>query len=329
MENRLERLPKVELHLHLEGAIPLSALWTLIEKYGGTSEISSLSVLSERFQFRDFSHFIDTWVWKNKFLREYDDFTFIASAVAEDLACQNIRYVEAFYSPGDFARSGLRVQKLTEAIRKGLDRHRDRITINLIADLIRDFGPERGLEWLHEVHEVRNCGVIGIGLGGSEQQFPPEPYEKIYTLARTLGFRTTAHAGEAAGPESIWGAINVLHVDRIGHGTRAIEDPALITCLRKKRLPVEVCPISNVRTRVVPELRDHPIRKFYDEELLLSVNTDDPTMFQTSLEEEYRALMNTFSFTLDQVVHLVGMAIDASWCDETVKRRLKAELSAV
>jgi len=118
----------------------------------------------------------------------------------------------------------------------------------VVADLVRNYGPDRGMRWLHELSEVQELGVIGIGTGGAEQEFPPpEPYEKVYAQARQFGFRTSAHAGEAAGAESIWGAIRALEVDRIGHGTRAIEDPELLSYLLAKQIPVEACPISNPR----------------------------------------------------------------------------------
>jgi adenosine deaminase len=145
-----EQVPKVELHLHLEGAIPHEALWQLLQKYGGDTSVPSLEALQQRFQYRDFPHFIDTWLWKNKFLREYEDFMFIAKAVAQDLKQQNIRYVEAFYSPGDFTRHGLKTQELTEAIRKGLSQVPG-IEVALVADLIRDFGPQRAAVTLAEV----------------------------------------------------------------------------------------------------------------------------------------------------------------------------------
>ncbi len=326
LSETLHQLPKVELHLHLEGAIPLSALWQLIEKYDALSEVGSFSQLEQRFQYTDFPHFIDTWIWKNNFLREYDDFTFIASKVAEDLASQNIVYVEAFYSPGDFVRHGLEPQKITEAIRKGLDVHADKITVNLVADLIRDFGPEQGMTWLKQIYEVRNLGVIGIGIGGSEQAFPPEPYAEVYEQARNLGFRTSAHAGEVAGPESIWGAIRSLKVDRIGHGTRAVDDPELLSFLKEEQIPIEMCPISNLRTGVVPDMALHPIRKFYDEGLLLTVNTDDPKMFNTSLVEEYITLVEQLKFSLDDIVSLIKNGIKSAWCEETKKLELLKEL---
>ncbi|MBD1943591.1 adenosine deaminase [Coleofasciculus sp. FACHB-712] len=322
LNDTLHQLPKVELHLHLEGAIPLTALWQLIEKYNAVSSVGSFSQMEQKFQYKDFQHFIDTWVWKNNFLREYEDFTLIASKVAEDLASQNIIYVEAFYSPGDFIRHGLEPQKLTEAIRKGLDVHADKITVNLVADLIRDFGPEQGMTWVKQIHEVKNLGVLGIGIGGSEQTFPPEPYEAVYEQARNLGFKTSAHAGEAAGSESIWGAIRSLKVDRIGHGVRAIDDPELVSFLKSEQIPIEMCPISNLRTGVVADISLHPIKKLYEEGLLITVNTDDPKMFNSSLAYEYKMLVEKLGFSLDDIVNLIKNAIKSSWCDDTEKMEL-------
>jgi adenosine deaminase len=284
--------------------------------------MATLDDLAQRFTYRDFQHFIDTWIWKNQFLREYDDFTFIASQVAADLADQHIVYAEAFYSPGDFVRHGLQPQRLTEAIRQGLSVHADRVHVNLVADLVRDDGPEKGLRWLREVDEVRNLGVVGIGIGGSEQRFPPEPYEAVYREARERGFRTSAHAGEAAGPESVWGAVRVLQVDRIGHGTRAVEDPALVALLAERRIPIEMCPISNVRTGVVPSLSAHPIRAFFEAGVPVTVNTDDPKMFNTSLEDEYEGLAAALGFTWAELEALNANAVAAAWCGEDEKARL-------
>jgi len=323
----MQLLPKIELHLHLEGAIPLPALWELLGKYGRPAGIGSLADLERRFTYRDFPHFLETWVWKNNYLREYDDFTFIAAEVAADLARQHIVYAEAFYSPGDFARHGLEPQKLTEAIRKGLARHDGEARVNLVADLVRNYGPEQGGRWLREIAEVKSLGVVGIGIGGSEHKFPPEPYAAVYEEARGFGFRTNAHAGEAAGPASIWGAIRALNVDRIGHGTRAAEDPALVSYLAAHRVPLEMCPISNVRTGVVPSVATHPIRQFFDAGVLVTVNTDDPKMFNTSLEDEYVALERDLAFTWAEIQTLNANAIEAAWCSDDVKQALRATLA--
>jgi adenosine deaminase len=307
-----DRVPKVELHLHLEGAIPLDALWTLVQKYGGDPGVPDLAALQRRFVYRDFPHFIDTWVWKNAFLREYEDFTFVAEAVAHDLARQNIRYVEAFFSPADFFRHGLRTQELAVAIRRGLERAPE-IEVALVADLVRDFGPELAATTLAEVNEVRGLGVIGIGIGGSEQDFPPEPFAEVYEQARGLGLHTTAHAGEAAGAQSVWGAIRHLRVERIGHGTRAAEDERLLDLLAAERIPLEMCPLSNVRTGVVRSIADHPLRRYFERGLVVTVNTDDPKMFGNSLAEEYRLLESRMGFSRDEIRALILQAIAASW----------------
>lgn len=321
-----DALPKVELHVHLEGAIPLPALAELAHKYD-EREASDLEALRERFRFRDFAHFIDVWVWKNGLLRELDDFAFVAEAVARDLRAQHVLYAEAFYSPPDFAKRGLGASGITEAVREGFDRV-DGIELRLVADLVRDFGPVRAARALEEIAEARSFGVIGIGIGGSEHEFPPEPFAEVFERARELGFRTSAHAGEAAGPGSVRGAVEVLRVDRVGHATRAAEDHRLVAELEARRIPLEMCPISNVRTRVVSDLAHHPVRDFFDRGLLVTVNTDDPAMFQTSLAQEYRELVRVHGFTFEEIRKLVENAVAASWLDAEGRARLLASLRA-
>jgi adenosine deaminase len=315
------RLPKVELHLHLEGAVPLEALWELVQKYGGDPDTPNLEALQARFVYRDFPHFIDTWMWKNQFLRELEDFSFAAEAVARDLAAQNILYVEAFYSPPDFARYGLSPQGLTAAIRAGLDRVPD-VRVNLIADVVRDYGPAAAAHTLAELREVQDSGVIGIGLGGSEQAHPPEPFAAVFAQARAWGFHTTAHAGEAAGAPSIWGATDALQAERIGHGARAGEDPRLLDVLAERQIPIEMCPLSNVRTGVVKDIAAHPIRKYFERGLFVTVNTDDPKMFNNSLAEEYALLVAVLGFSPSELEQLILNGIRASWLAETDKASL-------
>ncbi|MEE8525405.1 MAG: adenosine deaminase [Thermoanaerobaculia bacterium] len=316
-----EQVPKVELHLHLEGSIPHDALWELVEKYGGDPEVPNLEALERKFAYRDFPHFLETWYWKNRFLRDYEDFTFIAEAAARDLARQNIRYVEAFYSPPDFAAQGLTPQRLTEAIRTGLDRVAE-IEIALVADLVRDVGPARGAITLAEVHEVQNLGVLGVGIGGSEHDFPPEAFGEVFAKARALGFHTSAHAGEAAGADSVWGAIRALRVERIGHGTRAEEDETLLDHLAETRIPIEMCPISNARTGAVESIDHHPIRRYFERGIVVTVNTDDPKMFGNSLADEYRLLEERLGFSRDDVRRVILDGIRASWLADEPKQRL-------
>lgn len=319
-----DQIPKVELHLHLEGAIPIATLWELVQKYGGDPAVPEVESLKRMFTYRDFPHFIETWIWKNGYLRTYDDFTFIAEGVARDLAAQNIRYVEAFFSPSDFAHHGLKTQELTQAIRAGLARVPE-IEIALVADLVRHSTPEQAAINLAKINEVKDLGVIGIGLGGSEQKFPPEPFKEVYAQARKFGFHTSAHAGEAAGAESIWSALRELEVERLGHGTRAEEDPRLLDYLAEKQIPLEMCPLSNVRTGVVRSIDEHPIRRYYQRGLVVTVNTDDPKMFGNSLAEEYRLLETRLGFSRAEIRGLVLQGIQVSWLSDDRKQQLLKE----
>ena len=316
-----DRVPKVEMHLHLEGAVPHDTLWELVQKYGGDPAVPNLEALKRLFEYRDFRHFIEVWDWKNRFIREYADFTVIAETAARNWVRQNLRYVEAFFSPSDFACHGLKTQKLTEAIRAGLSRV-PAVQVALVADLVRDSGPKRAATTLSEIHEVRHLGVVGIGLGGSERDFPPETFERVFRQARQMGFYTTAHAGEAAGAASIWGAIHSLQVDRIGHGTRAVEDDSLLAFLARCKTPLEMCPISNFRTGVVSSIARHPIRRCFDCGLVVTVNTDDPEMFGNSLAQEFRCLESELGFSRDEIRSLIVDGIQATWLPQASKSHL-------
>jgi adenosine deaminase len=317
----LARLPKIELHIHLEGAIPKPTLWELIDKYGGEQSIRTPEDLDDALAIRDLKHFFRMWVWMIGFLREYEDFTLIARAVAQDLARQNIRYVEAFFSPPDFRRSRLIPQRVVEAIRKGLD-DVPSIEVALIADLVRERGSDHARELLERVAEVREHGVIGIGIGGWEPAFPAKLFGAVYERAHQLDFFTTAHAGEFAGASSVWDAIRVLRVDRIGHATRAIEDPELVQYLADHRIPLELCPHSNVRTGIINSVREHPVRQYFDLGIPISLNTDDPLFFGNSLVDEFVAVRRFHRFSRENIKHLIVSSIESSWLPADRKTRL-------
>jgi adenosine deaminase len=308
----LHALPKAELHLHLEGAIPLEALWALVQRHGGDESVPDREALRRRLTYPDFPAFIEAWIWKNGFLRSAGDFTFIAEAVARDLARQNILYAELFFSPSRFAHLGLSAGDLARAIRRGLDLVPECETW-LIPDLVRDHGPENAARTLAEVAELTDYGIVGVGMGGSEHVVPPEPFAPVYEEARRRGLRTSVHAGEAAGAESVRAAAEILRVDRIGHATRAEEDPALIDLLSERRIALELCPLSNVATGSIKRIEDHPARRYMDRGLNISINTDDPGMFHNSMAEEYAVLMDRFGFTDGEIRQLVLNALDASW----------------
>lgn len=313
-------IPKIENHLHLEGAIPLDSLWQLIQKYGGEKSVSDFDQLKNKFEYRDFNQFIKTWIWKNQYLREYEDFTYISDAVFKDLVKQNIKYAEVFISPSSF-KDKLEIQRIVEAISLSINRNSE-IKVSLIVDLVRNFGPGIEMKTLHEINEVKSLGIIGIGIGGSEKEYPAELFTDVYEQARKYGFKTTAHAGEADGPGSIWSALLKLKVNRIGHGTRAAEDKELMRYLSENQIPVELCPISNLRTKVIKSIKEHPVKQFIDMGIPVSINTDDPKMFNNSLAEEYLALKVNFDFTDSDICNIIINSIHTTWLDEKEKQEL-------
>ncbi|HSF85829.1 MAG TPA: adenosine deaminase [Acidimicrobiia bacterium] len=317
-----EIAPKVELHLHLEGAIPLETMWEIIQGHGGDLDVTSIEGLRQRFAYRDFPHFIDTWWWMTGYLRTTDDFTHAAAAVARHLAEQNIVYAEASFSPTDFTRHGLTPQELGLAIRRGVDSV-EGIHITLNCDLVRDPGPARAAETLQAVIEIADeAGVRGITIGGSEQSHPPEPFAAVYARAAEAGLHRTAHAGEAAGPQSVWGALRSLGVERIGHGVRSVEDAALVDHLVESQIPLEVCPTSNLRTGVAADWRSHPVGTLLEAGVNVTISTDDPSMFHCDLASELRSVHDHFGPELADVQRLTLAAVEASWLEREEKDAL-------
>lgn len=317
------RIPKIENHIHLEGAIPYKTLWQLIQKYGGDKYVTNLNQLKEKFIYRDFNHFIDIWIWKNQYIREYEDFKIISDAVFKDLVEQNVKYAEIFLSPSLFKKK-LEIQKIVEAVSESINNNSD-IEINLIVDLVRDYGQANEMITLKKINEVKELGIIGIGIGGSENNYPPELFTELFEKARYFGFKTTAHAGEAAGADSIWKAIKLLKVDRIGHGTRAIEDKELLDYLSEHKIPIELCPISNLRTKVISLIDEHPVKTFIDKGIPISINTDDPKMFGNSLVEEYQIIQKTFNFSNEEMQNIIINSIYTTWLSPKEKESLVLE----
>jgi adenosine deaminase len=327
LDKLVSEMPKVELHLHLEGAIPLETLFNLIQRDKRGQFIKSIDDLRKRLTYTDFEHFIEIWTWKNTFVKEESDFEEIAYQVLRSLSKQNVKYVEAFYAPGDYWRQGLSVQGITEYLIKGKERaHRDfGIRSELIVDLIRDHGAKVGMQRLEELTPYLGKGLIGIGLGGSEQSFPADPYAHVYEEARRRGFRLTAHAGEVAGAKSIWAVIEKLGVERIGHGVRAYEDPQLLSLLKEKQIPLEMCVISNVRTGVCESVETHPIKQFFQHGLMVTVNSDDPTMFNTSITQEYLVLAKKLGFSVSDLKTLSMNGIKASFMSDEDKESMTSQ----
>jgi adenosine deaminase len=326
----LTEIPKIELHLHIEGAIPMQTLLDLAKRDGKGRTLKTVNDLRRKLTFRDFPHFIELWTWMTTLVKEESDFEEIAYQVLRELRKQNVKYVEASYSPGDYWRQGFSVKGITESLIEGKERARRDFGIRceLIIDLIRDHGPEKSMQYLDAATPYLGKGVIGIGLGGSEQNFPPGPYTPVYKEAKKRGFRLTAHAGEVAGAESIWVAVKELGVERIGHGVRAKEDPRLVEFLQEKQIPLDMCVTSNVRTGVCESVEAHPIKEYFRQGLMVTVNSDDPTMFSTSISQEYLALTQRLGFSVVELRRLIANGIYASFMSEEDKQAMKSQFDS-
>jgi len=321
-------MPKIELHLHLEGAFTFEFLFGLIQKYGGDPGIMTIQDLQNKFVFKDFSHFIETWFWKNKYFRRPEDFEASTFYTLENLHRQNVIYCEVFFSPWDFTSSGLKVEEIAEATIAGKVKAENEFGIrcNLIADIVRDYGAGGAINRLKQITPFLNKGVIGLGLGGSEQKYPAQDFAAVYHEARKLGFHLTAHAGEAAGPESVWAAVEQLGVERIGHGVRAVEDTRLVEVLKQKQIPLEICITSNLKTQIYPTAEAHPFKYLFEQGLRVTLNSDDPTMFGATITDEFLLAHEQLHFSLDDLQKLTGNAIQAAFIPTVLKSDLNRKI---
>lgn len=324
IEALIRALPKVEQHLHIVGSVrPETLLW--LQKEGGLEKpFESVEEVRRFFRYRDFSHFITVYKTVFRCITQEDQFERITYEMLEDEARCNVRCVEASFSAPDHVRVGLDYGLMLDAINRGVHRgHRAfGIHCNLRIDLVRDYGPAAGMQVLEWI-EKKSDNIVSIDIGGSEDRFPPRPFAGVYQRAKEMGLRLVAHAGEAAGPNSVWDAINYLSVERIGHGVAASRDPRLIDCLLRRDITIETCPTSNLRTGVVPSLQKHPIRTFFDKRIRVTVNTDDPSLFHTDMNNEYLQLHRQLNFRVPELFKLTLNALDSSFLSETQKTQMR------
>lgn len=320
----LVALPKVQLHCHLEGTVRAGTFRALAAKY--RVELGERADPAQTYAFGTFGEFLLLFAKVSETLRRPEDFAMIARDYAEDAAAQGVAYAEVFVSPSvwTYFHHELDVRATVEAIRAALDEAGGRlgIAVALIADLTRNFGPERAEAIARGAVGLRDLGVIGVGLGGDEARFPPELYERAFAIARDGGLHGVAHAGEAAGPASVRGAVEALRAERIGHGVRAIEDPAVVELLAERRIPLEVCPTSNRLTGAAPAGAVHPLGALDAAGCIVTIDADDPALFDTTLVDEYRYVAATFGE--DALLRFARNAIDASFAPPEAKARLHA-----
>ncbi len=326
--DELVRVPKVQLHCHLEGTLRPERFRELAARYDVDIGHRGRNPIAKTYTFGTFGEFLLLFRDVCGVLRTPIDFAALAADYAADAAAQNVRYAEIFVSPSVWTwfHHGIDVEATFAEMRAALDAARSRhgIEVVFICDLTRNFGAERALETARIAVRMMRYGVIGIGLGGDEARWPPEQFVAAYHFARANGLRTVAHAGEAAGAQSVRAAVEILGAERIGHGVRAVEDPAVVELLARRRIALEICPTSNRLTGAAPAHLAHPMAQLDAAGVVVTIDADDPALFGTTLVDELAEVERTLG--RDAVYRFAANAIDASFAAESLKRRLHAEL---
>jgi adenosine deaminase len=323
----LHRMPKAELHVHLEGSILPRTLLRLAQNNHIKLPADDENGLAELYHFRSFEQFLDTYMLITRALRTPDDYRLIAYEFGSECARQNIHYAEVTFTVETNARfTGLPWRDILEGLNTGREEaHQDfGVRWQWVFDIMRNL-PETQAEVLEIALAAREMGVVALGLGGGEAGYPPELFVDTFMQAEKEGLHRVPHAGEISGPQSVWSAIKLLHAERIGHGVRSIEDPALVDQLRSDSIPLEVCPTSNVCLNVYPDFGHHPLRKLWEAGVLLTIGSDDPPMFGTDLNNEYQILVDEFNFTQPELERISLNAIQASFLSQGEKARLTEE----
>ena len=320
----IRALPKAEQHIHLVGSTQPETLLWLAEQGGLDVPFETVEEVRGFFSYTDFDHFIRVYSTVVDCITEETQFERIAYEMLEAGHRCNVRDIEASFSAPDHVRKGLDYGGMLDAINRGLGRGRRDFGVDcrLRIDLVRNYGPDYGMKVLDWIEE-RGENIVAVDIGGSEAGYPPEPYGPVYERARGMGLRLVAHAGEAAGLESVWGAVEGLGVERIGHGTVAVEDPELMRFIAESNVTIEACPVSNVRTGAVASVAQHPIREFIDSGIRVTVNSDDPPMFGTDMNNEYVQLHRQLGFTVEELFQLSLNAVDSAFLPWEEKAALR------
>src|SRR5271154_3124336 len=305
-------LPKAELHLHLEGSIEPSTLLELRQRHGMNG--ASLAEVEQLYNYKDFTGFLSAFKDVTGHLRTPEDYELITYRLMERLKAENVLHAEVIVSVGVCLWRKQDFGALFEGMERGRIRGEKDFGVSLlwIFDAVRQFGAEKAERVLDLAIRFRDRNVIAFGIGGDERGGPAELFEGVYRRAAEHSLHLTAHAGENAGPESIWGALN-LKAERIGHGLTAEQDPELIEELAERQVPIEICVTSNLRTGCCAELSQHPVRRYFDQGLMLTLNSDDPAMFRSSLVEEYALVQQGFGFTDEHLRELARNSFEASF----------------
>jgi adenosine deaminase len=330
MEEFIRRLPKAELHLHIEGTLEPQMMFDLAERNGYELPFPDVATVAAAYKFRNLQSFLDIYYQGAAVLQTPQDFHDLITAYFERAAYDGVRHAEIFFDPQTHTERGVGFEVFMEGFRSGMAEAETRhgITSSLILCFLRHLGGEAALNTIREA-EPHLEGVIAVGLDSSELGYPPELYADAYSHARELGLRAVAHGGEEGPPEYVTGALDVLGIERVDHGVRSLEDPDLVDRLRRDRIPLTVCPLSNVALRVVDRAADHPLPEMMEQGLLVSVHSDDPAYFGGYVGENYFVLADDLGFGEQRLAMLAANSIESSFLDDDRKQELLSEVESV
>lgn len=317
--------PKIELHVHLEGAVSPEALLAAARRNGFALPVATVEELAAFMRFRDFEHFIEAWFATTPALQTERDYRELVVDYARRARAEGAVYLEAIFSPTDKLEAGIDLDTVFTGFTDGVQAAREEVgvEVRLTPDITRGVDLDVAKRTAEHAVRYKDRGVVALGLGGLEAQFPPQPYAPAFAIAREGGLGSVPHAGEVAGPASIRGALDTLAPDRIRHGVRAVEDPGLLRELADRGMVLDVCVLSNVRLKVVEAVADHQLPALLAAGVPCTVNTDDPTFFACDLESEHAAAR---SLGADPRT-LFEAGVAGALCDEATKARLR-EISA-
>jgi adenosine deaminase/aminodeoxyfutalosine deaminase len=324
LESFIRQLPKAELHLHLEGSVQPQTLLEL-SRSKGRLEKETRDWISERagqrYRYKSFQDFLQAFKLVTLLLETPSDYAVATTRLIERLAKQNVKYAEVIFAAGVVLWKKQPLEAIFESAASAARAAQKvfGVRVQWIFDAIRHFGVEHTREVLRWAKRLRSQGIVALGIGGDETRGPAELFRDVFREAREMSLHVVAHAGEACGPESVRQAVEALGAERIGHGLTAARDPAVLALLRERRIPLEVCPSSNVATGLLARLEDHPLPRFLEAGVVVTLNSDDPAMFGTDLVNEYSLAAKTFGLTAAQILHVAQNATRAAFLSEQEK----------
>ncbi len=323
MEDFIAGLPKAELHVHLEGTFEPELMFRIAERNHLKLKYNSVEELEAAYNFNNLQEFLDIYYSGARVLVEEQDFYDLTQEYLEKIYSQNVLHTEVFFDPQTHTSRGVPFGKVITGIHCALEDGREKLGISyrLILSFLRHLSEEDAFRTLEEALPYRSW-ITAVGLDSSEKGNPPSKFERVFAKARQIGLLTVAHAGEEGPSEYVWESLNLLKVSRIDHGNHSLDDQLLVDELVRRKMPLTVCPLSNLKLKVVHEMTSHPLAEMIQKGLMVTINSDDPAYFGGYLNENYLAVANALNLSREQLLQLAKNAFAASFLGENEKIRM-------